>query len=110
MGKDGRVYSSPQPNYARLDSSGCRDDQNRPRKGYVPLMIGKDDETMERLAVRTKIIDHPHIANLLESSADEFGYSQQGPVKIRCDPDLFKQMVRRISKETRLDRSFSFPF
>ncbi|KAK4743378.1 hypothetical protein SAY87_001379 [Trapa incisa] len=110
MGKGVSVHSSSRPSYVRLGSIGCRDDQNRPRKGYVPLMVGKDHEVMERLDIPTKIIDHPHIVGLLESSADEFGYSHQGPIKIRCDPDLFKQMVKRISKETKFDRSFSFPF
>lgn len=108
MGKGGRVHSSQ--SYVKLGSDVGRDDQSRAKKGYIPLMVGKDHETMERLDIPTKIVEHPCVVNLLETSADEFGYSNQGPIKIRCDPDSFKQMVKRISKERRLDRSFTFPF
>ncbi|OWM78776.1 hypothetical protein CDL15_Pgr002947 [Punica granatum] len=108
MGKGSKVHSSR--SYVKLDSVSCQDDQNRPRKGYVPVMVGKDQEMMERLDIPTKIVEHPYIVNLLEMSADEFGYGQQGLIRIQDDPDSFKQMVKRIAKERRLDRSFSFPF
>ena len=92
MGK--KSYSA----YMRLSSSfetiGRSD---RIRKGYVPVLVGKEDD-MEKLWLPTKLICHPSIVALLNNSADEFGYAQQGLLKItQVDVDQFKTMIKTIS-------------
>ncbi|OWM78775.1 hypothetical protein CDL15_Pgr002946 [Punica granatum] len=94
MGKFGRTYNSPLA-YQKINS------QTRARRGFVPMLVGRDSDAMERLHVPTKLVEHPYIAALLDMSADDFGYGQDGLIRIRFDADCFKQMVKRISKEKR---------
>ncbi|CAL5190545.1 unnamed protein product [Lathyrus oleraceus] len=63
-------------------------------KGLVPLVVGKGKEKdMKRIWVSIKVIHHPKIVELLEQSAKEYGYKQQGVLRIRCDVDNFKAIV-----------------
>ncbi|KAF7846944.1 hypothetical protein BT93_L3549 [Corymbia citriodora subsp. variegata] len=73
--------------------------ENHVRKGYVPVLVGKDAGMMERLHVPTKLMGHPFVAALVELLANEFGYEQQGLLRIPYDSDCFKQKIRRISKK-----------
>ncbi|KAF8007800.1 hypothetical protein BT93_K1713 [Corymbia citriodora subsp. variegata] len=73
--------------------------ENRVRKGYVPVLVGEDTAMMERLHIPIKLIGHPFVTALLKLSANEFGYEQQGLLRIPYDPDCFKQMIRWISKK-----------
>lgn len=72
-------------------------DQDRAPKGYVPVLAGKD-EMMERFLLRVKLFNDPRIVMLLEKAADEFGYKQEGILRIPCDLDYFRQVVGDISK------------
>lgn len=72
------------------------------RKGYVPVLVGKegdgDDDLMEKLWIPIKLINHPRIVALLNHSADEFGFRQQGLLKIITqDLHHFKGMVESLS-------------
>ncbi|KAL3715211.1 hypothetical protein ACJRO7_007015 [Eucalyptus globulus] len=95
MVKERHCWSSPVP-YRKLSRDTS---ENLVRKGYVPVMVGKDAATMERLHVPTKLVGHPFVVALLELSANEFGYGQRGLLRIPYDPECFKQMIRRISKK-----------
>ncbi|KAK9284116.1 hypothetical protein L1049_023283 [Liquidambar formosana] len=81
--------------YGRLSSDDSEED--RVRKGHIPVLVGKE-EVMERLLIPTKLIKHPFIVALLEMSAHEFGYGQQGTLKIPYDAECFKRMIKMISK------------
>ncbi|KAK3404931.1 hypothetical protein EUGRSUZ_K01226 [Eucalyptus grandis] len=94
MEKERHGSSSPAP-YVKLSRESS---ENRVRKGYVPVLVGKEAATTERLHIPTKLMGHPSVAALLELSANEFGYEQQGLLRIPYDPDSFKQMMKRISK------------
>ncbi|KDO35835.1 hypothetical protein CISIN_1g035599mg [Citrus sinensis] len=48
---------------------------------------------MERVLIPTKLIDHPYIVSLLELSAKEFGYHQQGLLQVPYDANCLKKMV-----------------
>lgn len=74
------------------------------RKGYVPVLIvakegddDDDDEQMEKVWIPIKLMSHPRIVALLENQADEFGFHQQGLLKIRYDLHLFKGMIESLS-------------
>ncbi|RWR85747.1 auxin-responsive protein SAUR71 [Cinnamomum micranthum f. kanehirae] len=64
-------------------------------RGYVPMLVGSE---MERFLVHTKLLRHPSMVALLEMAALEFGYEQEGILKIPCDPGYFSQVVKVISK------------
>ncbi len=71
------------------------------RKGYVPVLVGKqgdEDDLMEKLWMPIKLLNHPRIVALLNNSADEFGFRQQGLLKIVTqDVHLFKGMIGSLS-------------
>ncbi|GAB2285597.1 hypothetical protein Dimus_020041 [Dionaea muscipula] len=69
------------------------------RKGYVPVMVGtSEDQMTERFLIKTELIKHPSIIALLELSADEFGYQQEGVLQIPCQPDFFRDTIKSLSK------------
>ncbi|KAI4305945.1 hypothetical protein L6164_029270 [Bauhinia variegata] len=67
------------------------------RKGYVPVLVGKGGD-MEKIWVPIKAIQHPAIVELLEQSADQYGY-QKGLLRISYDADSFKAIIYKISKK-----------
>ncbi|GAB2274563.1 hypothetical protein Dimus_009330 [Dionaea muscipula] len=64
---------------------------NEIRKGFVPVMVGS-----ERFMIRTRLMMHPSIVALLELSADEFGYEQEGVLQIPCEPEYFRQTINKM--------------
>lgn len=87
---------SPSTMYMRLTRNKVEED--RARKGYVPVLVGKE-AMMERILLPTKLIEHPYVVSLLELSAKEYGYEQQGLLQIPYDADCFKRIIESISKE-----------
>ena len=88
--------ANPPPAYVRLTHDDTRED--RVRKGKVPVLVG-EGEVMERLLIPTKLFKHPYIVALLEMSANEFGYQQQGTLKIPCAVECLRRSIEMISKE-----------
>lgn len=93
----GLLSSSPSPpRYVRLD---CRvdggDDNCGPRKGYVPVVVGGEG-VRERFLVPTQLLGHPTIVALLEMSANEFGYGQEGVLQIPCEPQSFREILKSL--------------
>ncbi|ESW13417.1 hypothetical protein PHAVU_008G194200 [Phaseolus vulgaris] len=69
------------------------------RKGYVPVLVGKGGNTMQKIWVPIKVIQHRTIVEMLNKSADEFGYQhQQGLLRIIYDADSFKALIHELSK------------
>ncbi|GAB2233958.1 hypothetical protein Droror1_Dr00003188 [Drosera rotundifolia] len=71
-------------------------DHHEVKKGYVPMMVG-NGRVQEKFMVRTKYMTDPSILALLEMSADEFGYWQQGVLRIPCEPDYFREIINNLS-------------
>ncbi|GAB2233959.1 hypothetical protein Droror1_Dr00003189 [Drosera rotundifolia] len=83
--------------YIRLPCSDEDGTCSHGRRGYVPVMVGNDEVT-EKFMVRTEHITHPSILAFLELSADEFGYEQQGVLRIPCEPDCFREIINNLYK------------
>ncbi|KAK1612539.1 hypothetical protein QYE76_036212 [Lolium multiflorum] len=63
-------------------------------RGCVPLLvIGDGDEESERFVVRVEALRHPSLAALLEMAAQEFGYKQEGILRVPCAVHQFKQAL-----------------
>uniref|UniRef100_A0A803M4P4 Small auxin up regulated protein n=1 Tax=Chenopodium quinoa TaxID=63459 RepID=A0A803M4P4_CHEQI len=95
--KEQSLSMSP-PRYSRL---GCEEvSNNHPRretrKGCVPIMVGKCEEEEERFMVPLGWMNHPFIVDLLQLSANEFGYHQQGVIHIPCETCHFKLVLENI--------------
>lgn len=93
MGK--KSYNSA---YMRLSSGETIGRSDRIRKGYVPVLVGKEND-IEKMWLPTKLICHPSIVALLNNSVEEFGNAPQGLLKISHDVDPFKRMIKSISNQ-----------
>ncbi|GAB4859927.1 hypothetical protein Ancab_011406 [Ancistrocladus abbreviatus] len=71
---------------------------NETRKGYVPVVVGVTEIT-EKFMVQTRLMKHPSIVSLLELSASEFGYDQQGVIQIPCEPEFFRELIDNIARK-----------
>ena len=81
------------------------------RKGHVPVIIvakqGHDDheQSTEKVWIPIKLMNHPRIVALLKDQADEFGFHQEGVLKIRYDLHLFKGMIESLSNHKYVART-----
>lgn len=68
--------------------------------GHLPVYVG---EEMERFVVSAELLNHPIFVKLLNKSAQEYGYEQQGVLHIPCHVYLFERVMEtlRIGGEAR---------
>ncbi|RDX81972.1 hypothetical protein CR513_37295, partial [Mucuna pruriens] len=69
------------------------------RRGYVPVLVGETKEDMEKIWVTIQEIHHLTIVELLDQSANEYGY-QHGLLIIKYDAQKFKAILHNISKKS----------
>ena len=65
-------------------------------RGCVPVLVvgdGDDDEECERFVVRVETLRHPSLTVLLEMAAQEFGYKQEGILRVPCAIHQFRQAL-----------------
>ncbi|KAJ1441443.1 Small auxin-up RNA [Sesbania bispinosa] len=74
-------------------------EEARSRRGYVPVLVGKGEEDIEKIWVTIKEIQHVTIVELLKQYADQYGYQQQGLLRIIYDVDSFKAILLNISNK-----------
>ncbi|KAJ1383113.1 Small auxin-up RNA [Sesbania bispinosa] len=74
-------------------------EEARSRRGYVPVLVGKGEEDIEKIWVTIKEIQHVTIVELLKQYADQYGYHQQGLLRIIYDVDSFKAILHNISNK-----------
>jgi SAUR family protein len=77
-------------------------------KGYLPILLvgdGDGDEghggAVERVLVHVKTLKEPCMEGLLEMAAQQFGYGQQGVLRIPCDARQFHQMMVSVHSKSR---------
>jgi SAUR family protein len=76
------------------DSSGV------PR-GCVPVLVcGGGDDEGERFVVRVEALRHPSFAALLEDAAQEFGYKQEGVLRVPCAVHQFRDVLAAVSESS----------
>ncbi|PON62559.1 Small auxin-up RNA [Trema orientale] len=67
-------------------------------RGYVPICVGLEDET-KRFMVRTALFGDADFSELLYRSAEEYGFSNEGVLRIPCGAKDFEDwMTKRSSK------------
>ncbi|PWA48321.1 small auxin-up RNA [Artemisia annua] len=72
--------------YSPLSSSS----QTRVPEGYLPVYVGDE---MERFVVSADLLNHPVFINLLNKSAQEYGYQQKGVLRIPCHVLVFQRVL-----------------
>ncbi|CAL5039911.1 unnamed protein product [Urochloa decumbens] len=66
-------------------------------RGCVPVLVCDGGEEGERFVVRVEALRHPSFAALLEMAAQEFGYKQEGVLRVPCDVRHFKDVLAAAS-------------
>ncbi|KAL5977226.1 hypothetical protein ACLOJK_021569 [Asimina triloba] len=120
-----RVYDSSQYVLLRSDSPSPASKPRRSKsktlsasaaatahvpQGHLPVYVGDE---MERFVVRADFLKHPIFLQLLDRSAEEYGYEQQGVLRIPCRVLLFKKFLDVLTDGDQIDdvdelfRSFS---
>ncbi|VAI92172.1 unnamed protein product [Triticum turgidum subsp. durum] len=63
-------------------------------RGCVPvLVVGDGEDECERFVVRVEALRHPSLSALLEMAAQEFGYKQEGILRVPCAVHQFRQAL-----------------
>lgn len=81
----------------RAVSFGSRKRLGAPR-GYIPVAVGMDEET-KRFMVHTKALSNAEFVQFLGRSAEEYGFCNQGILRIQYDAKAFEEWLRRSSKQ-----------
>ncbi|KAL8205656.1 hypothetical protein R6Q57_009207 [Mikania cordata] len=99
------VLRSESPAIARLSQSfrlpKCRRSGVVP-VGHLPIYVG---EEMERFVVSADLLNHPIFINLLNKSAQEYGYEQQGVLRIPCHVLVFEQVLEALRSGNEASRN-----
>ncbi|RWR95832.1 auxin-responsive protein SAUR72-like protein [Cinnamomum micranthum f. kanehirae] len=71
-------------------------------KGYVPVYVGAVDDQMKRFIVHTTSLGDAYFLELLCKSAEEYGFCDQGVLRIPYDAKVFEEwMVRKANWKMR---------
>ncbi|KAL6975075.1 Auxin-responsive protein saur72 [Sarracenia purpurea var. burkii] len=75
--------------------------------GHLPVYVG---EEMERFVVSAELLNHPVFVQLLNKSAQEYGYEQKGVLRIPCHVLVFERLLEalRVGDESVEDLINSF--
>ncbi|KAK9057097.1 hypothetical protein SSX86_024464 [Deinandra increscens subsp. villosa] len=62
-------------------------------EGHLPIYVGDE---MQRFVVSAHLLNHPIFINLLNRSAQEYGYEQKGVLRIPCHVFVFEQVLEAL--------------
>ncbi|CAJ1958155.1 unnamed protein product [Sphenostylis stenocarpa] len=62
-------------------------------EGHVPIYVGDE---MERFVVCAELLNHPVFVKLLNESAQEYGYEQQGVLRLPCRVFDFERVLHAL--------------
>jgi SAUR family protein len=73
-------------------------------RGCVPVLVcGGDvygEGEGERFVVRVEALRHPSFAGLLEDAAQEFGYKQEGVLRVPCAVHQFRDVLAAVPESS----------
>ncbi|KAE8721337.1 17.4 kDa class III heat shock family protein [Hibiscus syriacus] len=66
-------------------------------KGYVPLCVGVNND-MRRFIVHRETLCDKDFSEMLSNSAEEYGFCNEGVLRIRCEVKDFEECIMRRTK------------
>ncbi|XP_030443453.2 indole-3-acetic acid-induced protein ARG7 [Syzygium oleosum] len=69
--------------------------------GRVRVRVGRRSDVPCELVVEASHLNHPLFEDLLRSSEEEFGFSYDGALRIACEPDAFRHLLRLLDASRR---------
>ncbi|XP_076955141.1 uncharacterized protein LOC143629877 [Bidens hawaiensis] len=67
------------------------------KKGYLAVWVGRDEDAMKKFVIPTDYLAHQAFSVLLRDAEEEFGFQQEGILKIPCDVPLFERILSLLS-------------
>ncbi|KAG8383890.1 hypothetical protein BUALT_Bualt04G0061200 [Buddleja alternifolia] len=64
-----------------------------PRRGYIPVAVGVDEVGTKRFMVHTTALCNAEFMELLCRSAEEYGFSNDGILRIPYDAQAFEEWM-----------------
>ncbi|THU72447.1 hypothetical protein C4D60_Mb04t12230 [Musa balbisiana] len=64
-------------------------------KGYLAVCVG---EEMRRFVIPTEYLGHRAFAALLREAEEEFGFQQEGVLRIPCEVAVFESILKVVEK------------
>lgn len=62
------------------------------RKGFIAVYVGRE---LRRFEIPANYLSKPEFAGLMERAAQEFGFEQEGGLRVPCEEDEFEELVSR---------------
>ena len=73
-----------------------------PPKGYVPVCVGVNDDETKRFIVHTTLLSEDDFLELLVRAAEEYGFCNDGVLRIPYEAQEFEDWVVETGKKTRV--------
>lgn len=73
-------------------------------KGCLAVSVGKEDdkEEVKRFVIPMDYLGHPSFQILLREAEEEFGFQQQGLLKIPCEVSVFEKILKNINSNNKI--------
>ncbi|KAI3521698.1 hypothetical protein L1887_11170 [Cichorium endivia] len=75
------------------DLSSTTGQEDVVKKGYLAVWVGRDEDAMKKFVIPTDYLTHQAFSVLLRDAEEEFGFQQEGILKIPCDVPLFENIL-----------------
>ncbi|KAK2385023.1 hypothetical protein P8452_39820 [Trifolium repens] len=103
LGSNKRLYDSEEScgsgrSYGKISENKCHKKQKdinnkKPPNGCLCVYVGSE---RQRFVIKIKIFNHPLFKTFLEDVENEYGYTNDGPLWLPCDVDLFCEALVEI--------------
>ncbi|KAK7381904.1 hypothetical protein VNO80_00453 [Phaseolus coccineus] len=72
-------------------------------KGYVPIWVGKREDDWKWFMVHTKALGDAYFQELLRRSAEEYGFRNEGILRIQFEAQDFEEwLIRRSNSNVKI--------
>ncbi|KAI3789866.1 hypothetical protein L2E82_02670 [Cichorium intybus] len=68
-------------------------------KGYVPISVGVNDETTKCFIIHATTLSHTDFLEFLWRSAEEYGFSNKGILRIPYETREFEEWMKKDGKD-----------
>jgi SAUR family protein len=106
LGSNKRLYDSEEScgsgrSYGKISENKCHKKQKdinnkKPPNGCLCVYVGSE---RQRFVIKIKIFNHPLFKTFLEDVENEYGYTNDGPLWLPCDVDLFCEALVEIESD-----------
>ncbi|KAI4355925.1 hypothetical protein L6164_004649 [Bauhinia variegata] len=81
--------------FTDIASSSSSNDHGVVPKGFLAVCVGKE---LKRFVIPTEYLTHQAFVVLLREAEDEFGFQQEGVLKIPCPVSVFQKILKLVEE------------